>query len=483
MARIASTVTAPRPAPPVGVRAAVDRFLQQPAVDVGILVLIVASVGMLVGEHVAAEGSALRLWLTRVGDVVTGIFIVELVARFWVARRKRRFFRRYWLDILAVLPLARSFRLLRALRLLRLFRAGVLLSRRMNAFGGVFRGAWPELTLLSTITATLIIASSIVLFLAERGANPDLADLEHTVWFSVYSLIAGEPVGANPETSLGRAVTLVVVLGGLTVFGVFVGTISASVTARLSGRMGANDMDLEELTNHVVVCGWNRAGKNVLRELLVGSRAEVVLVTEGAHLPDNVPPEVLQTGRLYHVSGDYTRVEVLESASVRAASAAVLLSDSLSPRSDQDRDARTVLAGLTLERIAPHVFTCAELTNRENASLLRLAGVDEIIVPHEYSGAILGSVSRTRGLVDVLDEILTINYGNAFHKVALPAALVGRTVGELHRELKERHNAILVSLERPGPSKNPDLLVNPPVDATIEAGDRALVIADHDITL
>ncbi len=95
------------------------------------------------------------------------------------------------------------------------------------------------------------------------------------------------PVGANPETSLGRAVTLVVVLGGLTVFGVFVGTISASVTARLSGRMGANDMDLEELTNHVVVCGWNRAGKNVLRELLVGSRAEVVLVTEGAHLPDN----------------------------------------------------------------------------------------------------------------------------------------------------------------------------------------------------
>jgi voltage-gated potassium channel len=471
------------PRPPPGARAAVERVLQHPGVELGILVLIVASVGLLLGETAAPDGSAAKTWAARAGDVITGLFIVELSLRFWTARKKRRFFRRYWLDIIAVLPLARSFRLLRALRLLRLFRAGVLLSRRMNAFGGVFRGAGPELTLLATVTTTLILASSIVLFLAERRDNPQLREIEDTVWFSVYSLIAGEPVGAEPATSTGRAVTLGVMLGGLTVFGVFVGTISASVAARLSRRMGANEMDLDELSNHVVVCGWNRAGRNVLRELLIGNRSEAVLVTEAAQLPDDVPPEVLGTGRLYYISGDYTRVDVLEAANVRRASAAVVLSDRLTPRSDQDRDARTVLAGLTLERIAPHVFTCAELTNRENASLLKLAGVDEIVVPDEYSGVILGSVSRNRGLVDVLDEILTVNYGNAFRKVMIPAAMAGRSVADLHRELKEKHNAILVALERVVQEKNPDLLVNPPPETTIEPHDRALIIADHAVEL
>jgi voltage-gated potassium channel len=463
-------------------RAAVAAFLHHPVTELALVLLIVASVILLLIETAYHEPSTERTVTIVAGDIITGVFVLELAARLWIARKKRRFFRRYWIDILSVLPLARPFRLLRALRLLRLFRAGVLASRRLSAFGGVFRSAGPELTLLGTVTSILVVASAVVLFLVERGGNPRLAGIEETVWFSIYSLIAGEPIGAEPTTGVGRAVTLVVMVGGLTVFGIFVGTISASMMSRLSRRLGANEMDLDELSGHVVVCGWNRAGPDMLRELFSGRPGQVVLVTEADRLPDDLPEQVAASGHVYHLSGDHTRVEVLRTANVASASAVVLLADRLSHRPDQDRDARTVLAALTLERIAPHVFTCVELTNRDNASLLKMAGVDEIVVPHEYSGVILASVSRNRGLVEVLDEILTTSSGNAFHKTDLPPELAGKTVADVHRVLKEKHNAILISLERRGEGKKLDILVNPAPDMHIQPGDRAVVLGENPVS-
>ena len=459
-------------------RTVVRDFLNHPWTELVLLVLIAASVILLVAETTYPPDSATRHMLAHFGDGITALFALELAGRFWVARSKRRFLRRYWLDILAVLPLIRSFRLLRALRLLRIFRAGVLASRRMSVFGGLFRTAGPDLTMLGSVTATLVLAAAVVLFLVERNVNPDFSAMDETLWYSVFSLIAGEPIGAAPQTNGGRAITLVVMLGGLTVFGIFVGTISAAMMTRLTRRRGGHEMDLDELTGHVIVCGWNRAGRSVLRELLTDESTIVVLITDGKRPPDDVPDECHRTGRLYHLAGDHTRVDILKEANIGRASAAVLLADRVTRRPDQDRDARTVLAGLTIERIAPQVFTCAELTNRENASPLLMAGVDEIVVPHEYSGVILGSVSRTRGLVEVLDDILTTATGQAFHKIDIPPHQApGATVGQLHQELKAKHNAILVSLERRGAGKKPEILVNPPSDTPLQRGDRAVIIS------
>ena len=78
-----------------------------------------------------------------INDAITALFAVELSLRFWVAPKKTRFFERYWIDILAVLPLVRPLRLFRVLRVLRLFRAGVLFRRRIRWFphAGPGRGA------------------------------------------------------------------------------------------------------------------------------------------------------------------------------------------------------------------------------------------------------------------------------------------------------------------------------------------------------
>lgn len=461
-------------------RRELDRFIHHPITEGAILVLIVISVVAVFFELAldrAAMGQHVAAWI---GNAITWVFVGELSIRFWVAVKKRRFFTRYWVDILACLPLLGPLRFLRVLRLLRIFRAGALFNRRLSVFQGAFFSTVSEMTMLGTATLTLVLVSAIVLYVFESAAFPGL---DKAMWFAIYSMIGGEPIGGSPTTmsAVGRVVTLLLMFGGLTLFGIFIGTVSASMVTRFSS-LEVTEMDLDELRGHRVVCGWNHAGPLVLQELFsVGSTTgndPVVLVTE-APVPASDLPAGVRADRLYSLVGDYTRVETLERAGIRTARAAVLLADTQVQRSDQDRDARTVLAALTVEKLAPEIFTVAELTNRENEGLLRMNGVEEIVVADEYGAVILGSASRNRGIVRVLDEILTSRYGNTLNKVRPPAAWVGERVGDLVSELKSRHEAVLIAIEHADEGEgHPKIEVNPPSERALREDDLLLLLSD-----
>lgn len=110
-------------------RAALDRVLRHPVADGVVMALILLSVVLLVIEiEELVTGQALE-WVILAGHVITGVFIVELSLRWFAAPSTRRFWREYWLDVLAVLPFLRPLRLMRVLRLLGLYRVGVMAQR------------------------------------------------------------------------------------------------------------------------------------------------------------------------------------------------------------------------------------------------------------------------------------------------------------------------------------------------------------------
>jgi voltage-gated potassium channel len=281
-------------------------------------------------------------------------------------------------------------------------------------------------------------------------------------------------------------VTVALMLGGMTVMGIFIGTVSASMVTVLTRRLQVSDLELDELADHVVVCGWNPAGPTMLGELFAkgAKRQPVIVITEVGERPSDlllpgVPPELI-----YHLTGDYTRVEILESVGIRRASAAILLTDTQTPRADQDRDARTVLAALTIERMAPGIFCCAELINGQHESLLKMAKVEEVVVRDWYAGVIIGSMGRNRGLSRVLNDILSTTDGNAFHKVRVGPGFAGSTIGALHSVLKTRQNAILVSWERSDENgRTLETMVNPPSDMVVQQDDLLVVISNQVVHL
>lgn len=461
-------------------RRRLDAFINHPIADIIIVLLILLSVSLLVVEATLPLSHTLFDVFELAGHVITGLFIIELGIRFIGMPNRRRFLRIYWLDVLAVLPVTRALRILRVLRLLRLFRVGILVNRRLSLLGAAFRQGKSELLTVGVVVMIVVLAGAIGMNLLEREENQAFASIEQTTWWSLYSLIAGEPVMGEPKTFLGRLLGLFVMLGGLCFFAIFTGIISAAMVNRLSRRMEVREMALEDVKEHVIICGWSRVALRVMEELCADSRLRskaIVLVNELESPPDMEAIQVPQD-RLFFVRGDHTKVEVLQKAGAERAAIAILLADEIGQRTDQDRDARTVLAALTIEKLNRRIFTCVELHNRDNREHLAMAGVEEIIVPAEYAGRIIAASSRTRGLVALFDELLTSRYGNQIYKTDLPQEWIGKQVGWIHQELKQRYNAVLLSVERRD-MEGCHVQVNPPSETILATGDQLIFIAEE----
>ena len=450
----------------------IRRFLNHPATEIVIGVLIVASVVLTVMEFAASPSPR---WLVVATDAITATFIVELWVRGWASLDRRRFVRDYWIDLVAVLPVFRVFRVARALRLLRvlrLLRLSGVVSRQGTYFPYVLRkGLLEHVAILMFIVLTVVFGTVGMLHFEGR-VNARFHDYGRTFWWSLYTLFAGDPNAEQPQTLAGRLITLAVLFMGVGIFAMLTGTVSAFMVQRVM-RMGSQDEELTELDRHLIVCGWSPKIGIILRELKAGASGDLpVVVVAQFDDDDELIERTLRRPDVHCVNADFTTMEALDKAGVRQASTAIILSDRRGGRSAQDADARTLLTALTIERMNPRVYTCAELNNRDYGAHLQAGGVNDFVVGGEQSAILLAQAALNRGITGFVTELLTVASGNRFCKLPLPAGWAGRSFDELLPELKRDHEAILVAVEdgQGGAHVNP-------AHYTFQDGDKIVVIA------
>ena len=456
-----------------------SRLMQSPTVEYALIGMILVSVGLVVAEVIIEPQTTAFQWIQWIQGILTGIFIVELGVRFAIARKKRRFFRNYWLDILAVIPFVHAFRILRLLRLLRLLRAGILLNRNLNRLSSTLAASIGAQVGVFVVIGLITLVGGLGIYLVEGPQDARFDSLREAFWWSFLTLVAGEPIGGDPRSDGGRAIALIVMMGGLTTFAVFTGVVSAVMIQRLKTVMEFKAVELDELQGHIVICGWNREGHLIVEELLAEkelAHTAIAIVAEFTETPEK-DLRHLNLSQLFFYSGDYTAIDVLENIGIYNASRAILLADDTRPRTDQDRDARTVLAALTIEKLNPNIYTCAQLLNRKNDVQLKIAGVDDIIVATEVTSHLIATSIRNQGLVGVLSELLTVQTGNQFYRVPLPPSWVGQTCFTISQQLQQRFESILVAVETTTDGNLPQTQVNPPKDRQMQNGDRLVVIA------
>lgn len=458
----------------------IDRFIHAPQTEIVLVTLILISVVLVVFEVVLETRGLTTRWVSHIQAGLTSIFILELSCRYWIARKKRRFWRNYWLDVLAVIPMITAFRLLRLLRILRLLRAGILLNRSLGRLSSAIATSLGLQIGVFMVIGLIVLTSGLATYLFEAPHNPRLDSLRDAMWWSFLSLVAGEPIGGDPQTDIGRVIALVVMMGGLTTFAVFTGVVSAVMMRKLETFMDFKALEIDELRGHIVICGWNRGGHLIVEELLADGyidRCPVVIVAEETDEPSQALGHLNQS-QLYFYPEDYTKIDILETIGINYASRAILLADATHPRTDQDRDARTVLAALTIEKLNPSIYTCAQLLDRRNDVQLKLAGVDDVIVTEEVSSHLIATSARNQGSVEALAELLTVQSGNQIYEIPMPSGWVGQQYWALAQHLKQQSDALLLAIESIQQQER-ITQVNPPADFVLSEEDRLVIIAQQ----
>lgn len=431
--------------------------VRRSAFDASVFALILVSVTLVGVELSLPQEAPTARWASLAQEVITGIFVVELSLRYLAVMRFRRFLREYWLDILAVLPVLRVFRLVRAfllLRLLRLLSLPQLMSRHMALLGHLFRRRYAEYLLYTVLLAFVVLFGTVGLAVFE-GPREDLA---RHFWAALFSLFAGEYITDFPRTLEGKLVALFVLFSGLGFFAVVIGTVSAVMIEKLKEGAVARHMSLEDLEDHIVVCGWNSGVETMLREIQSHKEfadTEVVVIAEREEIPQL--EQLPRPGRVRLIQQDFTRAEVLERANVRKAAAAIIVSDVSHGRTRQDADARTVLAALTIEKLNPRVHTCAELSNAANEHHLRMGHVNEIIITREIAGNLLAQAAMSSAAVAVLKDLITPTRGGYLLSVEVDRALAGMPFEEALTPFRKRYGHIPVAVQ----TSHGEIRVNP----------------------
>ncbi|NJN60402.1 MAG: potassium channel protein [Coleofasciculaceae cyanobacterium RL_1_1] len=459
-------------------RQMLGEVVSNPIVNFTVSVAIVVSIVTITLEVILPDTSPSLSNLHLFNRILTTVFAVELVFRALSSPSLRRFLREYWLDALAVLPILRALRLIRATRLLRHWTVSDALQHLTQwlRLPNLRQGAW-EYVLIIWLAIVTLLFSSIALLVFERPINSDLNNPFDALWISTFSLFATEPIPGMPQSTGGRIVSLFIMLVGTIVFAILSGTVSAFAIEHM--RRERLSVDWNHFHDHVIICGWNKKAEIVIQEYRAAPKTQSVPIIVVARLEgEPMFSDALMKSNVHFLNEDFTKVQVLEKAGIRRAMTCIILSDKRFGRTDQDADARTILAALTAEKLNRDVYTCAELINREYGSHLDMGHVNDYVVSEEQSGFLLAQASLNPGLMGVFSELLTYSHGNQFYRISIPSAWFNRSFWELFVSMKRDHNAILVAVCDP----LGNFFVNPQ-DYTIGAGDCAIAIAHQEFEL
>jgi voltage-gated potassium channel len=201
----------------------------------GFLAVLYVAVGFAQDDPAASNSAVVR----GLETALTAVFVVEFAARLAASRDRRAYLRGHWIDVLALIPVARALRVARLLRVLRLtrffagaYRAVVRVERMRGAEGIAFViVAWTAVTLMSCVA----------FYAVESGVNPSLHSPLDALWWGLTTLSTVGYGDVTPVTPEGRLVASALMLLGIGLFGALT-AITTNTLLASSQSSGGNDL-------------------------------------------------------------------------------------------------------------------------------------------------------------------------------------------------------------------------------------------------
>jgi voltage-gated potassium channel len=213
----------------------------------------------------------------------------------------------------------------------------------------------------------------------------------------VWSLDTIATVGSipSPETTSGQVLKVVlIVLGVGTLFYALVALTEFFVAGHVTGLVEERRRQrlVDGLSDHYLVCGFGRVGRQVVRDLRAAGASFVVIDRN----PDSLQAAE-EVGAPY-VVGEAADDQLLRQAGIERARALIACADS---------DAENVFITLTARELRPDMTVVARASGDEAGQKLHRAGAQRVVSPYKSSGSEMARLAlhpQVAGVVDVAPE-------------------------------------------------------------------------------
>jgi voltage-gated potassium channel len=215
---------------------------------------------------------------------------------------------------------------------------------------------------------------------------------------------------------------------------------------------------LDSVSNHYVVCGFGRMGRQIAEHLLENKLEFVVVENE----PNNVA-KLNELNYLY-VDGDATDDEALIKSGVARAKGLVAVLST---------DAENVFTTLSARELNEKLFIVARAIDEGTGGKLKKAGADRVVKPYELGGNKMVQLLLRPGVTDFIEGIarnrdLDISLEQIV--VCKGSKLIGFTLAE--SPIRSELNIIIIAIDK----SEGNFVYNPQSSAKIEAEDKLIAI-------
>jgi len=268
-----------------------------------------------------------------------------------------------------------------------------------------------------------------------------------------------------PLSRNGRILTMLLIVSGVGSFAYLVGSFTqVLVEGRLQQFLGRRRMQkiIDQLRDHVIICGYGRIGSIVAQEILAEDVPAVVVESS---------PEVirlLEEQGIPYVEGDATADEVLLAAGLLRAKTLVAA---------LTQEAANVYVTLTARQLNPDIRIVARADAQGHTQRLQRAGADQVLVPHLYGGVRMAQ-SVLRPTVTSFLELASrggeIDLQMEELQVTEASEIVGKNL--IESRIRQRFNLIVIAVKKP----SGEMVFNPQPQSVLEAGDTMILVGKQD---
>jgi voltage-gated potassium channel len=288
----------------------------------------------------------------------------------------------------------------------------------------------------------LVLAGTVGFVLAE----------DSSVWHSFqWTLDTVATVGSipSPESTGGQIIkVLLIVLGVGTLFYALVTVTEFFVHGHLGELLEKrrNQKMIDALTDHYLICGFGRVGRQVARDLRAAGARYVVIDDN----PANRAVAEAQGVGVRFIEGSPSDDQVLVSAGIERARGVLACVDS---------DAENIFITLTARELRSDIEIVARAASEDSDKKLKRAGADRVISPYRASGAEMARLAlhpQVSGVFDVAPE-----YRMEEIEVAPGCEGAGRPIADI------RGGAVIVALR----TADGKFQAQPPSETVLREGD------------
>jgi voltage-gated potassium channel len=303
----------------------------------------------------------------------------------------------------------------------------------------------------------ILVGAMVVVFTG--GTYGFMALLDESWHEALYRTIVTASLTGLDSTPHGlgaELLTIAIVVSGVAIFGYFAAQIFDSIAHSVLGgawREKKRRKMIDELRDHIIVCGYGRVGRRAGDELREAGVAYVVL---------DFSEEALEHAREHDVpfvDGSGSEDDDLVKAGIDRARGIIVASDD---------DGDNLYITLSVKARRPDVIVIARGSSEEAERKLKLAGADRVVTPYTTAGRVMAQLMikpQVTSFVNAMTSSEAPDLSFEEIEVTSSSGAAGQTIGALN--ISSETGANIVAVRKLGG----ELELRPTKDTLLEESD------------